>query len=230
MQGNLIGIVRIGGSGQSTGRAVMASQGDMSLTGLIFGPDDYLNDNLAFNGKTLTVGEAKPGPRTRLGSFLLNHDILFKEGLIGGTLSSAWPLLNLPTRNPKLRYLGLKKINGQQVHVLEYESRKGGNLEIKLYFNAETFQHVRSEYEQTVSPPPVSDPAKAPFQKESHLKLTEEFSDYRKEGSVNLPHTYRLQLTIDTPSNAVVQDWTLTLSQFLFNKELPASQFSVDGP
>src|SRR5262245_31766345 len=57
MQGNLIGIVRIGGSGQSTGRAVMASQGDMSLTGLIFGPDDYLNEKWAFNGKTLTVGE-----------------------------------------------------------------------------------------------------------------------------------------------------------------------------
>jgi hypothetical protein len=228
-QGAVVTSIRIGGSGQSRGGAVMASQREMSLIGLIFGPQDFANEKMAYDGNQVTVGEARPGVRTRLGLFLLTHDILFKEGLIGGTLSSAWPLLNVPERLPKLRYSGTKKIDGRQTHVLEYEPRSGGNLEIKMYFDAETFQHVRTEYEQVFSAPPVSRPEDAARQKETRFRLTEEFSDYRKEGGINLPHTYRLQFTVDAPNNPVVQDWVVSLNQFLFNKDLEAKQFDVNA-
>jgi hypothetical protein len=228
-QGAVITSIRIGGSGQSRGGAVLASQREMSLIGLIFGPQDFANEKMAYDGKKLTVGEARPGVRTRFGLFLLSHDILFKEGLIGGTLSSAWPLFNLADRMPKLHYSGTKKIDSRQTHVLDYEPRSGGNLAIKMYFDAETFQHVRTEYEQVISAPSVSRPEDAARQKETRVRLTEDFSDYRKEGGINLPHTYRLQLTIDAPNNPVVQDWVVSLNQFLFNKDLDAKQFDVNA-
>ena len=207
----------------------MASQREKSLIGLIFGPQDFANEKMAYDGRKLTVGEARPGVRTRFGQFLLTHDILFKEGLLGGTLSSAWPLLSLADKMPRLRYSGTKKIEGRQTHVLQYEPRSGNNLEIKMYFDAETFQHVRSEYEQVFSPPAVSRPEDAARQKETRFRLTEEFSDYRKEGGVSLPHTYRLQFTVDAPNNPVVQDWVVSLNQFLFNKDLDAKQFDVNA-
>ena len=147
---------------------------------------------------------------------------------MGGTLSAAWPLLDLSERNPKLRYSGMKKVEGKPSHVLEYDSRSG-NLEIKLYFDAETFQHVRSEYEHDIDAATVSRPEDAARQKATHLKLVEDFSDYRKEGVLNLPHSYKIQLTFDSDNNSLLQEWMLTLSQFLFNKELPATQFDLNA-
>ena len=205
----------------------MASQGNMSLLGLIFGKEEYTNEKAAFNGRKLQLGQLRPGERTNLGGFLLNHDVLFKEGLLGGALSTAWPLLNLAERNPKLIYAGTKKINNRQAHVLKYEPRNGSNLEIKLYFDAETFSHVRSEFEQTFAPPAVTRAADAARQKETHLKLLEEFSDFKAEAGLMLPHTYKVQLTFDTSNNPLLQDWVLTLTSFAFNQTIDAKQFDL---
>ena len=229
MQGTVLATVRIGGGGQLKGGAVMASQGPMSLIGLIFGTQDYGNEKMAFDGNKLTLGELRPGTRTRLGGFLLTHDIMFKEGLIGGTLSSAWPLLDLADRKPKLRYAGTKKIEGRQAHVIEYEPDSGGNLDIKLFFDAETFQHVRTEYQQEFHAPTVSHAEIAAAQQGTRLKFTEDFSDYRKEGVLMLPHTYKMQLTFESERNPLLQDWVVSLSQFLFNKELDVKQFDASA-
>jgi len=229
MQGTVLATVRIGGAGELKGGAVMASQGPMSLIGLIFGTQDYGNEKMAFDGNKLTLGELRPGTRTRLGGFFLTHDIIFKEGLIGGTLSTAWPLLDLPAHNPKLRYSGTKKINGRQTHVLEYEPRSGGNLDIKLFFDADTFQHVRTEYLQEFHAPTVSRPEIAAGQQGTRLKFTEDFSDYRQESGLTLPHTYKMQLTFESERNPLLQDWVVSLNQFLFNKQLDVKQFAATG-
>ena len=100
---------------------------------------------------------------------------------------------------------------------------------IRLFFDAETFQHVRTEYQHDISAPAVTRPEDAARQQDTHLKLTEDFSDFRKEGSLTLPHTYKIQLTFDTPNNALRQDCVLTLNQFLLNKELDRSQFTISG-
>lgn len=228
-QGSAAVTIRIGGHGQSAGGAVMASQGRMSLIGIIFAPQDYSNEKAAFDGSKLTLGELTPGNRTRLGVFFKEHDIMFREGLIGGTLSAAWPLLDLPVRNPKLKYIGLKKINGRSLHAVEYDPRGGGNLDIRLYFDSETFQHVRTEYEQSFVAQTVTRPEDAARQKETHLKFIEEFSNFKVERGLNLPHTYKMQLTIDSERNPLLQDWLITLSQFVFNKNLDVKQFDVNA-
>jgi len=199
----------------------------MSLIGLIFGLQEYTNEKASYDGKKLTLGEWRPGIRTNLGGFFLNHDVIFKEGLLGGALSAAWPLLDVASRNPRLRYLGSKKINDRQTQILRYEPKNGSNLDIKLYFDAETFHHVRTEYEQDFPPPAVTRPEDAARQKETHLKLLEEFSDFKTEGGLSLPHTYKLQLTFDTPNNPLLQDWVLTLTQFVFNKAIDQKQFDI---
>ena len=226
-QGAVTSTIRIGGSGQGKGGAVMASQGPMTLMGLIFGPPDNANEKMAFNGQKLTLGELRPGVRTRFGGFLLTHDILFREGLLGGTLTTAWPLLDMNQRKPKVRYLGTRNLKDRKAYVLGYDPRSGGNLEIKLYFDAQTFQHVRSEYQQEFVAAAVSRPEDAAKQKGTILKLTEEFSDFRQENNLVLPHTYKIQLTIDTDNNPLLQDWVVTLSQFVFGKTLDAKQFDL---
>lgn len=227
MQGSVNVTMRIGGSGSSQGGSVMASQGNMQLIGMIFGPQEFGNEKIAFDGRKLTIGEASPGQRTPLGGFIRIHDFLFKEGLLGGTLSTGWFMLDLAATNPKLKYGGTKKINDRQTHVVKYESRKGASLEVRLYFDAETFQHVRSEYTRTFPPPTVTSPEQAAWQKETQHKLVEEFSNFKKEGALNLPHTYKIQLSLNMPNGAVLQDWVLTFSQFVFNKQIDAKQFDL---
>lgn len=226
-QGAVAVTIRVGGSGHGKGGAVMASQGPMSLMGFIFGPQEYSNEKMAFNGQKLTLGELRPGVRTRFGGFLLTHDVVFRQGLLGGTLTTAWPFLDINSRKPKLQYLGTKNVKDRKAYVLGYEPRDGGNLEIKVYFDAETFQHVRTEYQQELVAPSVSRPEDAAKQRGTRLKMTEEFSDFRREADLVLPHTYKIQLTFDTDNHPLLQDWVVTLSQFLFNKPLDAKQFDL---
>jgi hypothetical protein len=107
------------------------------------------------------------------------------------------------------------------------EPHNGGNLEIKLYFDAQTFQHVRTDYEQEFMAPSVSRPEDAAKQRGFRLKLTEEFSHFRPEHNLTLPHTYKIQLTFDTDNNPLLQDWVVTLNQFLIGKTLDPKQFDL---
>jgi hypothetical protein len=139
------------GTGSATGRAVLASEGVKNLVGMVFATPDYPSEKVGFDGQNLTVGYIKSGVRSSLGSFLLIHEAVFKHGLIGGALSSAWPLLNSATRDATLEYAGAGKIGGKQTHKLKYSPRKGSDLRVTLFFDANTFQHIRTEYERVVN-------------------------------------------------------------------------------
>jgi hypothetical protein len=228
-QGTVEVTIRVGGGGKGKGGAVMASQGPMSLIGFIFG-QDASNEKLAFNGKKLTLGVLRPGLRSPFSDFVLKNDVLFREGLLGGTLSTAWPFLNANERKGKLRSLGTKNLKDRKAYVLGYEPRNSGNLDIKLYFDAETFQHLRTDYQQEFVAPTVTNPDKAARQKGTRFKITEEFSDFRREVSVTLPHTYKIQFTIETENHPLLQDWVVTLNQFVLNKTLDAKQFDLTAP
>jgi hypothetical protein len=47
---------------------------------------------------------------------------------------------------------------------------------------------------------------------------------------VTLPHTYKIQFTIETENHPLLQDWVVTLSQFVLNKTLDAKQFDLTAP
>jgi outer membrane lipoprotein-sorting protein len=228
-QGTVEVTIRVGGGGKGKGGAVMASQGPMSLIGFIFG-QDASNEKLAFNGQKLTLGVLRPGLRSPFSDFVLKNDVLFRKGLLGGTLSTAWPFLNANERKGKLRSLGTKNLKDRKAYVLGYEPRNSGNLDIKLYFDTETFQHLRTDYQQEFVAPTVTNPDKAARQKGTRFKITEEFSDFRREVSVTLPHTYKIQFTIETENHPLLQDWVVTLSQFVLNKTLDAKQFDLTAP
>lgn len=218
---------RIGGTGQADGRAVLASQGNMSLIGITLDVPEYPRENLGFDGKTLTVADLKPGVRSTLGKFFMSHEMPFREGLLAGTLSSAWPLLNISSMKASVKFDGTKKIKERQVYVLRYEPKNDSGLKTKLYFDAETFRHVRTEYEQRQVQQMVTQPGVTQQQGDSITRLVEEFSDFKTEAGLTLPHSYKLQLSIEALNRRALQDWAFTLSQFSFNKTLDQKQFDV---
>jgi len=214
--------------GQAAGRAVLASEGNKSLLGMSFPSPVYPREQLGFNGNTFTAAFVLPGSRSALGSFLMTHNLVFKQGLMGGTLSSAWPLLDLSTRNPELEYAGTKSVDNQTLHELKYLPRGGSDLQIKLFFESETFRHVRTEYERVIAAPTGDRSYIAGVTRETRYKMVEEFSDFKKEGELNLPHTYKIRLTTDTQAGSFSAEWLIKLTQFEFNQPIDPSSFSIN--
>jgi len=221
--------VHTGGRGNANGAALIASQEERVLLKAEFNSATYPLEKLGFDGHKFHARPYAPGARSPLAQFLLSHDVIFSEGLIGGTLSSAWPLLNLSAREPKLEYGGTDKIRGRQVHKVKYVPRAGSELKITLFFDAETFQHLRTEYERVIPAPMGATPGASASQRETRYKLVEDFSDFRAESGLNLPHTYNLQFSVFELNNSLALDWTINLSRFTFEHPIETKEFVTDN-
>lgn len=214
-------------TGEAYGRAVLASEGAKSLIGMIFESPVYPREQFGFNGSTFMAGFVTPGTRSSLGSFLMLHDLVFKQGLAAGVLSSAWPLLDLTARNAKVEYAGTKKVNGRTLHELRYSPRGGSDLEISLFFDETTFQHARTEYRRLVAAANSDRSYGNVQERESRYKMVEEFSDFKPESGLNLPHIYSIEFTADTQRGTFQGKWTLTLTRFVFNEKLDPNSFNI---
>lgn len=217
-------------SGAIDGQVVIASDENKVILGMKFDAPNYPGERFGFDGRKFTVGHLTPGVRSQMGNFALTNDEIFKEGLMGGTLTSAWALLNFSERKAKVEYSGTDKINDRLVHKLKYYPNKGSDLKITLFFDAETFQHVRTQYDRVVGARLGSGgPESSASQRETRYKIVEEFGDYKEEGKLKLPHSYKLQLEIDKTGGGSFDRWEMTLDQFAFDQDIDERMFNVEA-
>ena len=222
--------VRNGSGGELQGPAVLASEGKKLLLGINFGNTVYPAEQLGYDGQKLTTGYISPGKRSALGDFLLSENAVFREGLLGGVLSSAWPLFDEALNSDRIEYGGSKKIDGRQVHELRYSPKRGADSQIKLFFDAENFNHVRSEYKRLVSAQMRSNPeSSSTNQRETRYSLVEEFGEFKKESGLMLPHSYKIQLLVEGTGPTYFSEWSLNFNRFQFNQKIPAESFTI-GP
>jgi hypothetical protein len=213
---------------RATGTSLVASEGNKNLFSLLFNSPDYPHERIAFNGDKVTGASITPGNYSPLVNFLLGYDTIMRQGLLGGTLSMAWPMHRLAERNAKLEYGGLKKISGRQAHELKYLPRKGSDVSISLYFDAETFQHVRTEYSKSIMGQMGSSPdTSARAGAETRYKMVEEFGDFRQEGKLTVPHDYKLSFSINNANNTVSFEWTMKFTRFIFDQPIEGKEFSL---
>jgi len=220
-------IFRTTPSGQAVGKAVLASDGLKNLFGMSFPSPVYPREQLAFNGNSFMAAFATPGNRSVLGNFLMNNDVIFKQGLMCGALSSAWALLDLQTRHAELAYAGTRKVDDRLLHELKYSARGNTDLKISLFFEQQTFRHVRTEYERVIPAPMGRVEYTNVQEREGRYKMVEEFSLFKPESGLDLPHIYTIKLTVDTINGTFQAEWTIKLTQFEFNQKIDQSAFSV---
>ena len=222
-------IFRTEPAGQAIGRVVLASEGAKSLLGMSFPSPVYPHEQFGFNGTSFIAAFVTPGVHSVLGSFLMTNEIIFKQGLMGGVLSAAWPLSDLESRNPQLENLGIRKADGRTLYALRYIPRSGSELKITLFFDQETFRHVRTEYERVI-PAQMDTRSYTNVQtRESRYKMTEEFSLFKPEGELTLPHIYTIKLSVDTQGGTFLADWTIKLTQFTFNEKIDPNSFTISA-
>lgn len=227
--GNCTAVFRGIRTGTLTGRTVLASEGNRSLIGISFESPDYPHEKIGYDGDKFRVGFITPGRRTALGTFLLNNDGIYKEGLVGGTLSSAWSLLDTTVRGAKLAYVGTEKLNNRPVHKVRYTPRRSFDLQVTLYFDAENFRHVRTLYERVVGANLGGGVDASAGLRETRFKLEENFSEFKKEGDLTLPHKYELELFIDGTNGTIAYNYLMNLERFSFNQEIGAEFFNAEA-
>jgi len=189
----------------------------------------YPREQLAYNGVNFMAAFATPGTRSVLGNFLMTNDAIFKQGLVCGTLSSAWPLLDLESRHAQVDYAGTRKIDDRLLHELKYKPNANSDLRITLYFDSETFHHVRTEYERVIPAPMGRVEYSNVQEREGRYKMIEDFSLFKAEGGLNLPHIYAIKLSVDTVNGTFLAEWTIKLTNFDFNQKIDQSAFNVSA-
>jgi len=218
--------VLVGGSGFLEGPVVFASQGRKLLLSIRFNYLNYSAEQVSFDDEKVYVGNIEPGVRSQLGQFLYQYDELVKEGLFGGVLSTAWPLLDLEGRNPKLDYRELKKVNGQEFLELRYRIRKGGgDVNIRLYFDPESFRHMATTYKLTISAPMGRTTEESARQSETRYTLEEWFSDFRTLDDLDLPTQWMVRLTVETGFGNFMGKWDMTFPRVEHNPSIDPQIF-----
>jgi hypothetical protein len=214
--------IRRGGAGSLDGKARVSSEGRRFRLELGFSSSEYYGETLAYDGHKVEVGFMQTGRRSPLGEFLATYDVLLKEGLVAGVLSSAWPFLDLPGRGPKLKYEGLKKVGDRTLHEIAYKAARGqGDVHVSLFFEPESFRHVRSEYRIALMPSMSSAIDHSASQQDTRFELDETFADFETLGGLTLPKRWTLTFTMDGPSTNALWRWENVIAKVSTAGEAP---------
>lgn len=220
-------VSRVGNVSEIEGQAAMASSGIKLRYSMKFPSPQYPGEQFAYDGSKVLTGFLPGGRRSPMSQYLDQQHLPLSNGLLGGTLSTAWAMLRVAELKPKLDYRGLKKIEGRELHEVGYKGQKdSADLKVTLFFDAATFRHVRTKYEFKVPARlglGANDSARL---QEDYFQFTEDFDDFRAVDALMVPHSYRLQLNVQSSRGSLVFDWTIKVEQVSHNQALDDQIFS----
>jgi hypothetical protein len=241
--------ILVDGGGQLEGTAGIVSEQRKSTLVLKFNDGQYRGEQMVCDGDKFSIAATTSSHRRSvLGEFIWSQSLILREGLLGGELSTAWALQNLDSNHPQLSYGGLKKFDGRQVHDLRYRSKKGNDMDIHLYFDPQTFQHVASVYKITLASGlggfapsisdqagltqgtggGVSDPTQSARQQETRYTLEERFSDFKTADGITLPSHYDIHFTQELQDGRTsLYEWDATFDKISHNVALDPRNFVV---
>jgi hypothetical protein len=216
-----------GGGGELQGPSTFLSHGRKLKFSIGFGWSDYPAEEISYDGDEVEVGQLSAGRRSYLGEFLYFYDEIIAEGLFGGVLSTGWSLLDLEERKPKLNYDGLKDVDGVEYYTLRYRPRKRSDVEIRIYFDPETFRHCVTIYKVRISEAMGTRPGQS-RQEETRYTLKENFADFQEqENAVTVPLQWNIDLTIEAGVQTSLLRWSMNYGTIQVNPEIDAGQFLI---
>ena len=228
-EGQVLFEVIVGGSGQLQGPSTFICDGKKLRMSMVFGINDYPGEDVAYSGEgRVEVGWIQPGVRSSLGTFFYQFNEVVAGGLLGGALSTGWALLNLESLQPRLKYEGLKKVDGNPYHTIKYQRRKGGDVQTRLYFEPETFRHTHTIYKVRISSPIVANNSGASAgQAETWYTLQESFANFVDIRGINLPTRWTLEYSKEIGRTGSVLRFTTQYQDMYPNAEIEAAEFKI---
>ena len=226
-------LVGSGGTGVA-GKSGLVSEGRKSVLMVKLSNGDYRGEQFVTDGDKVYIAATRADHlRSAFGEFVHSQDEIVREGLIGGTLTTAWALLNLDANHPKLTYNGEKKIDGVEAYEIGYHSRRKDDLVIHLYFDKDTYRHVMTTYTLNLVSGMApgangADVTQSVKQKETRYTIEEKFSDFRSAEGLTLPAKYVIHFTQELQdSTTEVFEWDIATDEFSNNLTLDPRNFQI---
>ncbi|MFZ0428331.1 MAG: hypothetical protein WAO20_09455 [Acidobacteriota bacterium] len=229
LKGQVIFRITIGGSGGSGGMAQIVSKDKAYNILFKFDSTAYQGEHFVTDGKKARALYSVTNQRNPMAEFLQSQRGLLTEGLFGGTLTTAWALLDVPGRKPRLKYRGIQEVDGRQLYELDYRVRHGNtDSKNRLYFEPETFRHVLSIYEVTIPAPMGANPTDSSRQRTSRFTLEERFAYFREFDGFTVPAAWTVEFSQLTGSGNLTMQWESRFTQSAVNMQVPPNLFQVD--
>jgi hypothetical protein len=229
VQGPAIYKILVGGTGSVPAKFVFANEGQKSDLLLKVNANGFMGEQFICDGsKTSVAGTYLDKSRSEFGTFVLSEDILLRENLLGGVLSSGWPLLDLEARKAKVHFEGTKKVDGKELLTLRYQPKKTTDLLIFLYFDPQTYQHVLTIYKLEPSNTLEGGETAMAGRSTRRFRIEERFSDFKTSDGLTLPHGYDLRFTFEAESGFVKSiEWEMKDLNILNNQSVDPRSFQV---
>ncbi len=211
---------------KSFGKVAIVSDSSNLLFISSFLADSYPFEKIGFfDGKT-NIPFITPGVRSPLGDFLWEHSSILKSGLFLGSMSLNWSFLEENLKKGRMNLAGTKKIDGRKTHVVEYYPEgTSDSFKIRLFFDAENFQHIRSHYREEFA---GKQPTFGVLGQSSGfvLELTEIFSDFKNYEGITLPSVSKVHYMGSNSKGTYEYDWIFKVTEIKFNQPLEAGFFN----
>jgi hypothetical protein len=250
VQGTLRMHILVGGGGEVTGTWGRVSEQRQSNFVMRFATaGDWRGEQFIFDGEHTGFAAATSShTRSVFAQFVSSQDFIVKEGLLGGELSTAWALQNLDQNHAKVQSIGPKKVDGRELIGLQYLSKGTHDMQVKIYFDPETFHHVMTVYTVEIAPGMTREITENVYQHQNRYTIEERFSDFQAVDGLTIPTHYRLQYTqevqtgnSDTGASVAgptsthsellgstrIYDWDMTAEKIQHNLTMDAKNFRV---
>jgi outer membrane lipoprotein-sorting protein len=215
---------------KTTGKAVVVSDAKNLMFVTSFASREYPFEKIGYFAGNVSLPYISAGTRSPLGAFVADHKTVLAEGLFTGTISNTWNPANPEFGKGKFDTAGTKKIDGRKAYVLNYYSNVSSGTEylVRLYFDAQTFQHLRTEYRHTIAAKSAVFGQSSAQLQGVEIAMIEDFGDYKNENGLTLPHTYKIKYSTASNSGTFEYNWGVTISQYVFNQKLADDFFGFD--
>ncbi len=214
---------------KTSGKAAIVSDTDNLLFIVSLASKEYPFEKVGLFADKIRLPFISAGTRSPLGAYINDHSKILSEGLFTGSISSKWSLLDPQLKKGKVNFAGIKKIEGRKTYVLNYYLDGNSNeFTISLFFDAQTFQHVRSQYRHVIDAKMAIFGQSNQHRNGLEIAMTEEFGDFKNENGLTLPYSYKIKYLTASNSGTYEYNWGVTISQYLFNQKLASDFFTFD--
>jgi hypothetical protein len=211
----------ISGRVHQEGPAQLFSAGNKMRVEFQLRQPQYPGERFIFDGRKSDIAEVAPGSRSVLGGFLYVQESVLAEGLFGGALFTGWTLFTAKERGAKISAGTVKKIDGRELIEVSYSPKKHGDpaFQIRLYFEPETFRHVRTVYTLTTPHSMASSATTSARDDTGELReiLEERFSDFKDANGLTLPSRWEIRFYREPATSFQERQWAVQIVKLTHN-------------
>jgi hypothetical protein len=229
VQGSATYRIHSGGSGAIDGKSVIASEGGKSNFLFKINTNGYRGEQFICDGnKTSVAGTYADKTRSEFGDFVLAQNVVLREPLLAGVWTSGWPLLDIEAHKAQVHSEGTKKVDGRNLIALRYRPKKGTDLDIMLYFDPQTYQHVMTAYKASQQTGLGEGEIATARKQPTRYEIEERFSDFQPVDGLTLPTHYDLRFTEEQESGFTKSvEWEVRATNISNNLTIDPRSFEV---